>query len=430
MRLPRPIAIDTLLIWLVVLLPSTGMMLFHAGSMSSGLLVACLAILAIEAASFGRIRTDLCLNSRPVRALAVVGVLLVAHALVVSVLFGGVDWVRLLGSLVMVAIVLLAAACVRYRLVRHSSDEVHRILVWTGVMMTLLAARSLVGSPVFPPVTHPRPVVVFIEPSHFALSFIPFVGYMIVQARGRARVALAVAAVALGLVLGSTTLLAGLVMMLVTCLPWWQSAAFAVVAAAVGVGVGFDASFIVNRIVFSDDVRNLSNLVLLQGWERAWLTLVETHGLGVGFQQFGVWGPIGEIQELIAAITGDYLNLNDGGTTASKLVGEFGVVGVGVVAAFLAWWWRLSASMRQALRGRREPSLNVFAAVCVIAIAVELFVRGVGYLSMGLFLFGLVFAGPPLQAKAPAAAVAVAVPRRPGFLARLRRELAILSHSA
>jgi hypothetical protein len=399
MRHPRSIKTDTFLLWLVVLLPSTGMMLLGAGSMSPGLLAACLVILGIELVSFQRIRTGLSLRQTRVRIFMLSCALLLLHAVFVAVLWGAaMDWLRLVSSLVSVMIVLLAAACMRLRLMRHSSDEVNRIFGYTAAMLAVLALRSMIGEPQFTPISHPRPVVVFIEPSHFAFTFLPFVGYLIVQARGSRRWMIAISAGTLGLMLGSTTLLAGLGLLLITCLPWWQAAVFGATCAAVGVAVGFDASFIVNRIVFSEDVQNLSNLVLLQGWERAWLAIEATGGLGVGFQQFGIWGPLGEFQELIYAIGGEYINLFDGGTTASKLVGEFGVFGAGLLLVFAGLWWKVSTAMRALLTGERKDSLLVFVNVAIVAIAVELFVRGVGYLSQGLFLFGIAFAGPPIAA--------------------------------
>src|SRR3982751_4294973 len=128
MRHPRSIKTDTFLLWLVVLLPSTGMMLLGAGSMSPGLLAACLVILGIELVSFQRIRTGLSLRQTRVRIFMLSCALLLLHAVFVAVLWGAaMDWLRLVSSLVSVMIVLLAAACMRLRLMRHSSDEVNRI---------------------------------------------------------------------------------------------------------------------------------------------------------------------------------------------------------------------------------------------------------------------------------------------------------------
>ncbi len=412
------IGVDVFLLWMILLLPSTGLILAHASSMTLGLFGASIIVLATELLTARRLRTGLTWRAGGLRTATfiVAGVLL--QAVVLTIVWHQVDWARLVGSLIVTLVVLVAAACMRDRLLRHSSADVTRILAWTAWMLVALALRSLVGPPVFAPITHPRPVVVFAEPSHFALAFVPFAGFFIVQLRRWRRWAVVIGTIALALVLQSTTLLAGLLMLLVTCLRWRQTLVVLSLCVLVGAVANFDPSYIVDRLVFSEEVHNVSNLVLLQGWERAWLALIETDGLGLGFQQFGVWGPMGEVQDLILAVGGENLNLSDGGTTASKLVAEFGVVGIGLLLGWFVWWWRASRLLRLALKGPRQPAAVVFMKVCVVAIGVELWVRGVGYLSPGLFLLGLIAAGrsvrilPPLlhpwpEPASPAAVVSV-----------------------
>jgi hypothetical protein len=266
-------------------------------------------------------------------------------------------------------------------------------------MLVAFAIRSIIGPPVFTPLNHPQPIVVFTEPSHFALAFLPFVGFFFVQLRGRRRWAVIVGALALSLLLKSTTLLVGILMILMSSLKWRQLVASLALCVGAALVANFDGAYIANRIVFSENMPNLSNLVLLQGWERAWLALQETNGLGLGFQQFGVWGPMGNVQDLIFAMAGDNLNMNDGGTTASKLVAEFGIFGIGLLFGWIVWWRQASSFLRTALRGREQPAVLVFMNVSIVTLGVELWVRGVGYFSIGVFLLGLIVAGRPVQSK-------------------------------
>lgn len=361
--------------------------------MASGLLIACLLILLTEGFTHPRILLGLNLPLHQLPAMGAVVLLILLHAVLVHILGGAVDWLRLLGSMVFILLVLLAAACMRRRLKRLRPADVHRLLMYTTLMLTAMALRSLVGEPVFPPLYHHAPVVVFIEPSHFSLAYVPFIGYAIVQARGMRRWLIVLAAVILALALKSTTLLAALLLILLVCQPFWKALAFVVIGAGVAVALNFDTSYYINRIVISDDVQNLSNLVLLQGWERAFLVLEDSTGLGLGFQQFGVYGPMGSLQEVIYGLNDDYLNLYDGGSSASKLVAEFGLVGIVLLLAYLIWLLRTASGLQRMLRGKPQPALAVFLPMCLVAIGVELFIRGVGYLSPGLFLFGLMVMG-------------------------------------
>jgi hypothetical protein len=385
--------LDLLQWWAVLLLPSTGLMLGNATSMTLGMFVASVLVLLVELARMRRLKW----RAGRLRVGTVALVFIILHAFVLTLVWWQVDWGRLLGSLFVSVLVLWAAACIRNRLLHYSDDRILRIIGWTTVLLGALAMRSMFGLPVFPPITHPRPVVVFIEPSHFALAFIPFSGFFIVYWRGLRRWAMIIGTLVLALLLQSTTLIAGMLLLLLTCLEVWRFCLFLLICAIAALAANFDASYFIDRIVFSEDLQNLSNVVLLHGWERALLSIRDTCGLGLGFQQFGIWGPIGELQDLILAMAGGDLNLNDGGTTASKLVAEFGVIGIALLVGWFIWWWRAARLLRSTIRGVRQPAIIVFMSVCIVAIGVELFVRGVGYISPGLFLFGFAFVSKPFR---------------------------------
>lgn len=386
MRLNPPLVTNILLLWAVILFPSAGMMLFGAPSMAPGLLLASGLVLVAEAVASFRRKLQLQALKRILKWLILAVAIVVAHASLVNLLWGQIDWVRLVGSLISIGLVVAAGVCMKVRMLRHSPNEVHKIIVCTAYMLIVLAIRSIIGPPVFSPITHQHPVVVFIEPSHFALAFLPFLGYLIIQVRGWWRWLVLGASGALSISLTSTTLIAGLGVMLAMFLPWRQLLVIAIVCLGLGAAADFDPTFIVNRIVFSEEVRNLSNLVLIQGWERAYLSLQETFGLGLGFQQFGIWGPQGEWQDVIYGIAGEYLNLNDGGTTATKLIAEFGVFGIVLLLLFILWMWRSFQELRPALSGVRLSPIYVLQRIALIAVTSELFIRGVGYLSPSLIL--------------------------------------------
>jgi hypothetical protein len=148
--------------------------------------------------------------------------------------------------------------------------------------------------------------------------------------------------------------------------------------------LALDLSYYADRLVLSADSDNLSTLVYLQGWQRAWLNISETGGLGVGFQQFGFVGSLGTVLEKIVQMNrGASLNLYDGGSTGSKLIAELGVVGVALIVLYLLLVVRGVRLIRRAQRlpiGQRDLR-RIFFYSFIIAYASELLIRGNGYLS-------------------------------------------------
>jgi len=158
----------------------------------------------------------------------------------------------------------------------------------------------------------------------------------------------------------------------------------------VGGGVALlDLSYYADRLSLSGDSDNLTTLVYLQGWENALLNFGETDGLGVGFQQFGLAGSTGDISEKIYALMGGtYINLMDGGSTATKLIAEFGVFGIAMLLVFLRFALRAmiyTRSMQMIPSGQRDIHWMFFSA-CTVSYSLELVLRGVGYFSTGGFL--------------------------------------------
>jgi hypothetical protein len=112
-----------------------------------------------------------------------------------------------------------------------------------------------------------------------------------------------------------------------------------------------------------------------------------SHGWGLGFQQLGVLGTDVDAGQLIYSLMGDYLNLFDGAFNASKLLSEFGVIGIALLMALCA---KIVKSVR-ALRANAHQAapaagLITFAHCCLAALPIELFIRGAGYFTAGTLL--------------------------------------------
>jgi hypothetical protein len=143
--------------------------------------------------------------------------------------------------------------------------------------------------------------------------------------------------------------------------------------------------YFTDRLDLSSNSSNLSVLVFLSGYERAWLALTGFNGLGVGFQQMGIVGPVGAFQLNISTIFGfDGLNLLDGGTLASKIIVEFGYPGLLLLFLYL---FKLIKVVNSFFGKREFSPQDLFYSSIYIMFFVVLFVRGAGYFNPSFFIF-------------------------------------------
>ena len=154
-----------------------------------------------------------------------------------------------------------------------------------------------------------------------------------------------------------------------------------------------DIGYYQSRLDFSSTdtsaYNNLSVLSFMNGWERAYLNLKDSYGIGVGFQQLGFVGSEGEIFEVLSAIGAENLNLFDGSFVASKFISEFGIFAVMVLVAYLVYFarsvrWLHEVSMNG---GETVDCRKVFFLACFVMFSIDLFIRGTGYFSSSGFLF-------------------------------------------
>jgi len=339
--------------------------------------------------------------------LAVLGVLAV-HAAVAIALTPSFDVVRAGGSLLLVVLVVLAGVAFGRLLLTADDRQLHRALILCFNWLCVCAILPKVGLSIadwIRPGRFSKPMFPFTEPSHFALVFMPFLLYRCVTARDSHKVlwlagSLGIALVVQNLTLLVGSLLVGIVSLRVRSLLLWGLVAVALAST-------LDLSYFQSRVDVSDDTaqKNLSMLVYFQGWELMAESLVNTHGWGLGFQQLGVSTSDVDAAETIYDITGEYLNMFDGGFVLSKLVSELGALGLVLVAAYLA---RAVRAVRD-LRGRRGLSAVTFANCVIVGYLTELLVRGVGYftgtfimLVAAFWLLAAVRSAPGRRGKSPA----------------------------
>ncbi|MGD9570176.1 MAG: hypothetical protein AB7V48_18010 [Sedimentibacter sp.] len=152
-----------------------------------------------------------------------------------------------------------------------------------------------------------------------------------------------------------------------------------------------DTNYFLTRLIIVD-TNNLTTLVFLQGWELAYLNLIATNGIGLGFQSLGGSQTIyGYFSDLISKITENNIifNASDGGFLVAKIIAEFGFVGIIIILIFIGKLLYLVAEIKKYNKTKSVIIENNVFIKCAIFLGLlpEMFLRGYGYFSPGLFLF-------------------------------------------
>jgi hypothetical protein len=254
-------------------------------------------------------------------------------------------------------------------------DRVTRWCLWALGMMLVEGALGL-----SPPAASasPKPMFPFTEPSHFALTCAPFFLFCAIRYKGRSRLILLMAGVVGGLLMQNLTFLVAIALTAAICLR--RSLWVLMLLILVALAPLLDLSYYSSRLDFSQDNTNLSVLVYVQGWQLIFESLKNSMGWGLGFQQLGIHGTSVEASDVIYTMVGGAGNVLDGGFTFSKIVSEFGVLGVLFIGAYLFLAFAALKLLRAAAKAQPAASASkVFAAAVILCYGIELFVRGGGY---------------------------------------------------
>ncbi len=371
-----------LLLLLVVGVPSIPLYLFGASSMASGALLVCL----LAAIGAGWLHAQ-----RPIRPWRFGQPILIAWLAVglhfsMAAAWMPVDTGRFAASWLLLLVFLLGARAVAGLLYSAPPAQLHRALRIVLAALLLVAAGGLLG--IAPPAALPyeKPVFPFTEPSHFSLAFVPFLLYFAIGARGVQRLFWIVLGVALALQLQNMTLLAGTLLVALVCN--LRTAAVVLPIAVLAAAPFLDLYYFASRLDFSPESDNLSTLVFVQGWQLIAESLQRSSFWGLGFQQLGIGGTDVQFAELIHVLMDTYVNLTDGGFTLSKLVSEFGLLGIALALLHLLATLRATERLRLHARGLQPlPAAQRLACAVVVGFTIELLVRGAGYFTGSSLLY-------------------------------------------
>jgi hypothetical protein len=240
-----------------------------------------------------------------------------------------------------------------------------------------------------------KQMFIFSEPSHFAVAFAPFFLYKMLASQNRYKHLFL--CLSLAILLENVTLVVVALLGIIISVKRYGVMQVMGVISLIGILASFAIyfgdvfTFFLERTVLSADSENLSVLLFLSGYERAYLTFFDSYTLGVGFQQMGIIGPLGELQVAIKALTNGYtMNILDGGSLFSKLTTEFGILGIFLVLAYVANAIRVFRSSRSLSSGH---SRELFYIASFLSLSILIFIRSVNYFSPSCFIVLIALVG-------------------------------------
>ena len=386
----------------VACLPPLSMYLGAATSMAAGVMAVCLAAIAVSLMQ----RPGAVIWPSP-RGTAVLGLgaFICAHAFVV-VLTGRMDLQRFVLSLVLLLVFLLGAMALGQLVFTARDRPLHRSLCFVLSLLALAGGLGLAGFAPHLGIEFAKPVFPFTEPSHFALSTLPFFLYYCVTSRGSVRLLALSAGLLAALTLQNLTMLSAVAVTILVCA---RPVLLALLAVPLLLAVpALDLQYFSARLDFSPESDNLSALVFVQGWQLIGESLTSSRFWGLGFQQLGVYGTQVEFADLINALVGEDFNLSDGGFGFSKLVSEFGLFGLVATAVHLYFAGRFAMRLRAVAHGPvKVARSSIFAHAVVVGFTVDLFIRGNGYFTASTLMYAAAWmhlASPRISTRRPESA--------------------------
>lgn len=152
--------------------------------------------------------------------------------------------------------------------------------------------------------------------------------------------------------------------------------------------------YFLDRLPFSDNQEpNLSLLVYLSGWARAYSNIKNTYGVGIGFQQLGYIGPSDKYLNYIKKANSPF-GLYEGGCTAAKLISEFGIIGLIVIMFYLFNCFKAFNSIRTYVSKENVlyfKNIRFLMDIFCVSFLVPLFIRSYGYFTPIFFTFLISF---------------------------------------
>lgn len=381
--------------FILLFIPSFFYVFLHASSMAAGLALTMVYILVISKKKLSWIMT----NEKILLFFGFAAIIL--HFIVTSYIYIDYLSIKHILSFLLLCLIILSAGVLSFEIKKLNSSSLLSVLKILSLFIIIMGMFSLFWKvDALGYDQYAKSIFPFSEPSHFALSVSGLLFAFGLYSSIYTKISLIILVGLMGILYPSLNLLViALSMVILYFISNFKKLLFVVLITLVSIFyiVNFTeiATYFFDRLTFDDSASNLTALVYLQGWEDMRISLYESYGFGVGFQNMGILPP-GEYGEMIYHLAGKFKNRNDGGFLAAKLIGEFGILGIALIGAYL---WKLFHSIIYVINFTKAYDLNrkqiilnysvvsILGHSVIIMFFLEMFARGYGYFSASIFLF-------------------------------------------
>ena len=230
--------------------------------------------------------------------------------------------------------------------------------------------------------------ILFREPSHFAIVVLPILLYKVTTSTNRHAMLFIFLFLCIGLVMKSMTLIAGLALIAFMIFRIKNLVfIFALLVLTAENIPDLDFSYYKDRI----DVSNVNPtlFVFLSGYEEAYLNVINTGAIGIGFQQLGFSKHLGKYRKALSDYGLPNINIYDGGFLGGKLVSEMGVVGFFMILVYLYKFITIKFFVNFSPDPCKKNKKMFFHSFYIMFVF-ELLFKGSGYFTQTTFLFFVV----------------------------------------
>jgi hypothetical protein len=294
------------------------------------------------------------------------------------------DYNRYLSSIPLFIFQLTAAYLLVKRLSEESCDIIDNLLKKISIILLLLSYISILKWYIFSSPT--KEMIVFTEPSHFAIAASPFFMYFIICSNKKQSFFFTLLILSSAILMENVTLVTPILIALfilnkkaliiftsifVVLLPIFGPTYYLYITAR-------------TTSILDSDNQNLSSLVYLQGWEYISSSIKYFKGIGIGFQQLGQIRIKSTSQEVLEYM-GYPFNQNDGAFFFSKFFVEFGWIAMLIIFVYLINATKIYLKINNLIISKSK--FKIFISVSFISFLIPLFVRNSSYFNPAIFIF-------------------------------------------
>ncbi|WP_456399937.1 hypothetical protein [Persephonella sp.] len=370
---------------MIIILPSFGFICFQTTSLTLGLTLACLIIIVINVANFK------CKMSLILFILALLSIT-ISYGLISFFKFG---YTKSILSVIPLTLMVLSAYLMSVEMNKIGFASTKFIFLTIFNILLIFGWLSIFYR--FPYCNYHllvKPVFPFSEPSHFALALNIFILPIVLISGFKTSLYVLFNSFLLSLLLPSLTLLFSSALAFLFFVRKYLSTGQTFLSLPL-------IFYILSLLLFNiphykerisplfdliniydvDNTFNLSAIVYLQGWEFILLNMNKNYGLGLGFQMLGSSETeLGYYSYILEKISLKIPNLENGSFIASKLISEFGIIGLLLTVYYIIWFIKFFLFLE------KNPKILLYKGI-IAGFVIDLFIRGLGYFNPQVFFF-------------------------------------------